>query len=206
MADLVYTDITWTIIIKDMWRKQRANTWSVAFGGAGKTYPDSGLPLGATVAGALKQLGMGRFADVELLNATKDGYIYMFDQILFTIRKFQTAAHTPTGTAAGQVFTGSSLATHVHDLKVMGGAGTIDEPIGVEGTDTLAKDAATDRTIVGANYATKGGVVPITAGTPAGTNAASALTIALVAAGVLTEVPNEHTAAATVIRLRAIGV
>jgi len=40
----------------------------------------------------LKQLGMGRFADVELLNATKDGYIYMFDQILFTIRKFQVAA------------------------------------------------------------------------------------------------------------------
>jgi len=116
MADLVYTDITWTIIIKDMWRKQRANTWSVAFGGAGKTYPDNGLPLGATVAGALKQLGMGRFADVELLNTTKDGYIYMFDQILFTIRKFQ------------------------------------------------------------------------------------------VAAGVLTEVPNEHIAAATVIRLRAIGV
>ena len=55
-------------------------------------------------------------------------------------------------------------------------AGGIDEPIGVEGATTLAKDAATDRTIAGADSATKGGVIPITAGTPAGSVAAPAFT------------------------------
>ena len=367
MADLAYTDLTWTMIIKDMWRKQRVNTWSLAYGGAGATYPANGIPLGATVAGALKRLGMGRFADVELLNATKDGYVYMFDQTLFTIRKFQTAQHTPTGTAAGQVFTGTPTvptfggAGYVESLSwqnikgadadvagsmttdqaagptnddiidtyaaIAAGAwtytenGEIDVPRNVavclyndsggarnmeEGaftatiTGTFRGAAQTsvvtetftagNKAIANTKYRWKYGAKPfdhittvvvtgltvnqngikigigigrllgmpmntvaevvadfvkvLKAGadlvptaysttnktldlgaiadnddfdiqfvaasmssyTPAGTNAASALTIALVAAGVLTEVPNGHTAAATVVRLRAVGI
>lgn len=53
-----------------------------------------------------------------------------------------------------------AIAAHAHDLLVKGSAPAgIDEPIGVEGTDTLAKNAATDRTIAGAASDTKGGVI-----------------------------------------------
>ncbi len=97
---------------------------------------------------------------------TKGGYVFEYDYTNKKVIAYNgPIAHT-------HVFTGSALATHAHDIKVKGAAaGGIDEPIGVEGTDTLAKDAATDRTILGADSATKGGVIAITAGTPAGTNA-----------------------------------
>lgn len=69
-------------------------------------------------------------------------------------------------------FTGSALGTHAHDIKVIGGI-TADEDVGILASGpTLGKLAATDRTIVGADSATKGGVVAITGGTPAGTNSA----------------------------------
>ncbi len=116
MADLAYTNVTISFLLKDMWRKQRANTVQISYGNGALTYPTNGVPLGATVAGALKRLGMGRWCDLELLQVPKDGYLYLFDQTLFTLRKFQTASHTPTGTAAGQVFTGDALATHQHNL------------------------------------------------------------------------------------------
>ena len=51
----------------------------------------------------------------------------------------------------------AAAAVHTHDLTYIGGI-TITEPVAIEGGDKLGKNAATNRTIVGADFATKGGV------------------------------------------------
>lgn len=70
----------------------------------------------------------------------------------------------------GGTFTGSALGSHTHDLLIKGGqAGSTTNDVAVYGSlDTLGKEQASDATIVGADSATKGGVVAVTAGTPAG--------------------------------------
>lgn len=50
------------------------------------------------------------------------------------------------------------LVDHTHDLKFIGGI-TATEAVAIQGGDTLGKNAATNRTIAGADSATKGGVV-----------------------------------------------
>lgn len=61
-------------------------------------------------------------------------------------------------------YASGGVAAHSHDLLVKGAAAAgIDEPVGVEGGTSLAKDAATDRTITGADSATLGGVLANTA-------------------------------------------
>lgn len=69
-------------------------------------------------------------------------------------------------------FAGTALATHTHDLKIIAGqaaAGT--DAVSVKGTAPiiLGKESATDKTVSGAASAASGGVVAVTAGTPAGT-------------------------------------
>jgi len=51
---------------------------------------------------------------------------------------------------------------HTHNLTYIGGI-TASEAVAIDGGDTLGKNAATDRTIVGADSATKGGVVAVAA-------------------------------------------
>lgn len=120
-------------------------------------YPANGIPLPV-----LGQFGMNKAIKFMELKAAGSGYEFKYDKARHTLRIYCSGA---SGT-----FTFDALAAHTHDLKVKGlGAGSIDEPIGVEGGDTLAKDAATDRTIAGANSATKGGVVAASAGTPSAT-------------------------------------
>lgn len=139
------------------------------------------------------------------------GFEYEFDKVNNKILIRSSAAATPagtnstsavTGTAAGQVFTGAALAghthtfagdalaTHTHDMRIMGGQGAAgtDAVTAPDATDILGKQEAGDAAILGADSATKGGVVAAgagtpagtnssdSAGTPAGTNAASALT------------------------------
>jgi hypothetical protein len=139
-------------------------------------------------------------------NAASGGYHVIWDSVNNKLVVYRSAGATPAGTVAAPVFTGSALATHAHDVLVKGSAsGGIDEPIGVEGADTLAKDAATDRTITGAASATKGGVIANSAGTPAGTNSAPAFTGTAIAAAALVEVSNGVNLAAITVRLRGSG-
>jgi hypothetical protein len=96
-------------------------------------------------------------------------------EIIFHVVKNGGTSSQPTfsGSAlAGHshTFTGSALATHAHDLKIIGGqaaAGTA--ALAWYATDILGKEAVDDKTILGADSATKGGVVALSAGTPAGT-------------------------------------
>jgi hypothetical protein len=72
-------------------------------------------------------------------------------------------------------FTGSALATHSHDLKVIGGqAASTTNNIANYATAILGKEEAGDVTYLGADAATNGGVLAKTAGTPAGTIAFAA--------------------------------
>lgn len=165
---------------------------TVVFGDGAKKYPALGVPMPAD-----RQL-FGMLREVYAIPPViKGGLVYVYEPgATDKVRIYQTAGFTPAGTVAAPVFTGNALALHNHDLKVMGGAAAgIDEPVGVEGGDTLAKDAATDRTISGADSATKGGVVGAGAGTPAGTNSAPAFTGTAVAAGALAELGNVVVAA-----------
>lgn len=93
---------------------------------------------GASLTPAM--LGLDRISHLEA--KPKSGYIFEW---------------IPT-TNKLMVYKSAAIATHVHDVKLIGGI-TATEPVAVQGGDTLGKNAATDRTIAGANSATKGGIV-----------------------------------------------
>lgn len=191
MADLVAANVTITVQAGDPHNPRiegvrRKSVVKIAFGDGALTYPTNGVPLPT-----FEKFGLTRnIADLVLLDANDGvGIVWKYDRENHKLRGWRSAGFTPAGTVAAPVFTGDALAAHTHDLTVIGGAaGGIDEPLGVEGGDTLAKDAATDRTIAGADSATKGGVVAVTAGTPAGTNSAPAFTGTAVAAASLLEI------------------
>lgn len=82
----------------------------------------------------------------------------------------QFSALTASGTITAATFTGSALGTHAHDLLIKGGqAASTTNDLAHYATDILGKEAATDATIAGSASATKGGVIAVSAGTPAGT-------------------------------------
>lgn len=67
-------------------------------------------------------------------------------------------------------FSGTALGSHTHDLKIIGAqAASTTNDIAYYATDILGKEQATDATIAGSASTTKGGVVAVTGGTPAGT-------------------------------------
>lgn len=144
MADIAAGDVTYTILSEERsggTRNKRKNLVQLAFGNNVLTYPTGGVPLTKGKLGCPTQVD--RFVVVDQ-GANAKGYKFEFDR---------------TNTKLLVLVSGAVVA-HTHDIKVIGGAPTgIDEPLGVEGGDTLAKDAATDRTIAGSASATKGGVV-----------------------------------------------
>lgn len=183
MADLTATDVTVAIVKRSSVQGMRLAIVDITFGNGAKTVPAGGVPMPA-----VKKFGVHREIYMMSLQLPLNGYVYKYDRTNHKLAMYQAGAATPTGTVSAPVFTGSALAAHNHNLLVKGSAAAgIDEALGVEGTDTLAKDAATDRTIVGADSATKGGVVGITGGTPAGTNSAPTFTGAAIAAAALAE-------------------
>lgn len=183
MTAIASTDVTVTLSTRMRIGRELQVTGTLVFGTGALTYPSGGVPLPAKAT----YFRLNSINRMHLLGGEGIGYVYKYDKTNHKIRMYQTATLTPAGTVAAPAFTGSALGTHTHDIKIIGGISTIDEPVGVEGTDTLGKDAATDRTIAGSASATKGGVVAITAGTPAGTNSAPAFTGAATTAAALAE-------------------
>lgn len=181
MADIAQKDVVVTQTSDDEdYSGQRYNRMlpKIAFGDGALTYPTYGIPLPD-----ISQFRLKRNIKRLSIQQPLDGYEYRYDP---TVRTANPVA--PYGTirifqanGAGTI-TFSALATHVHDLRVIGGI-TADEALGVLASGpTLGKLAATNRVIAGANQATLGGVVPVSAGTPAGTGT--------IAAGPLTELGN----------------
>ena len=159
MADLGPTDITVNLTQQDqefLGMAQKVSFPSISFGGAGKTYGSAnGIPMPAMGAFGMKK-GIKRV----FISQPGNGYFYVWDRANHKLRIFQAA----------------------NDLKFIGGI-TATEPVAIDGGDTLGKNAATDRTILAANAATKGGVIP----------------------GPLVEVPATHAPAATVLYLEVVG-
>lgn len=196
MADLAVGDVTVNLVMQDRTRKRRMNDITIAFGDGSKTYPTNGVPLPTS----MRSYGLSRAIERFFLQQpASGGIVYTYDPTNHTIRMWRSAGFTPSGTVAAPVFTGSALASHDHNLKFIGGIAET-EAVMIAGGDTLGKNAATDRTIAGADSATKGGVVGITAGTPAGTNSAPAFTGAAVAAAALAE----FSGAVTAVTLKAM--
>lgn len=84
-----------------------------------------------------------------------------------------------------------ALAAHTHDLKIMGGqAPSTTNDVAYYATDILGKEQTVDKTIAGADSATKGGVVAVSAGSAAAS----------------TEVTNSTNLAGVTFNFRAIGI
>lgn len=163
MGALAATDVTVAIQNRaKIERLGRMTRLTISLGDGSKTVPSGGVPLPAKSA-----FGMARdnIFSMDLPRVTAGGLLIDYDRTNHKLRFWQAAGFTP----AGQV------AAHTHDLKLIGGI-TATEPLAVQGGDTLGKNAATDRTIAGADAATKGGVVGLAAGSPAftGTTVAAA--------------------------------
>lgn len=140
MADLAAVNVTVNLVPQDQefMGKKRVSFPVIAFGNGVLTYPANGVPLPAMGAFGMKK----EIKRVFIEGQPGDGFIYKYDRAHHTIRIYQSAA----------------LVTHTHDLKYIGGIAET-EAVMIAGGDTLGKNAATDRTIAGADSATKGGVV-----------------------------------------------
>ena len=203
MADIAVKDVVVTQTSNDEdYSGQRINRMfpKIAFGDGSMTYPTYGIPVPD-----ISQFRLKQFIKRLYIQQPPDGYEYRYDPTVRTanpvapygtIRIFQGNG----GTVSGATFTGTPLAAHTHDLLVKGGI-TADEALGVLSSGpTLGKAAAVDRTVAGASVATKGGVVGVSAGTPAGSLSG---TIAITS-GPLTELGNVALVA-TELKLEILG-
>lgn len=157
--DLTAADVTVTLSLQEMDYSAQGRVRSfpmLTFGGAGKTYGSgNGIPMPD-----IKKFGMKKEIKRVYIEKPANGYGYHFDRVNHKLRILQAA----------------------NDLKFIGGI-TATEPVAIDGGDTLGKNAATNRTILAADSATKGGVIP----------------------GPLVEVPATHAPAATVLYLEVVG-
>lgn len=137
----------------------------VVFGNGALTYPANGVPMPAATS-----FGMYRNLDtLSILDQSNaDGIVWKWDYANKKLRGYYSAA-TTTGAA---VFSGSALAAHGHvlhlnDADVGDGATTRVNA----GTNLLGANTGADLEIASVPDATgAGGIIQITAGTPAGTN------------------------------------
>lgn len=141
MADLAAINVTLTRLVKHRVGLLKQRIHQVAFGDGALLYPSGGVPLPA-----LSYFELDHVDFFTLREVTMNGLIYRYDKANHKVRIFQTG----------------SVPAHTHDVKLIGGI-TATEAVAVQGGDTLGKNAATDRTIAGANSATKGGVVALAA-------------------------------------------
>lgn len=137
MADIASTDVTYALLKQ---RKEDSSNkvinLTAAFGNASLTYPSGGIPLDKNKMGVPNEV-------VSLVidsPASGDGLIYKYDKANNKVRIYYSA-------------------NHAHNLLIKGGtavAGT--DAVNVK-TAILGKESATDATVLGADSATKGGVI-----------------------------------------------
>lgn len=131
------------------------------------------------------------------------GRVFVYDKPNAKVIAYQSAGFTPAGTVAAPVFTGDALAAHRHVLHFETSAAAN----AVTAAANQLRTAAAAFDVAGvANSAGEGGVVDVSAGTPAGTNDAPAFTGTAVAAAGLLEVANGTSLSTTVTYFTAVGV
>ena len=206
MANYAVTDLTFTPIRvwRDGGTRAFRRVYGTILIPAGAlTYPTGGVPIsgitnpatGAVVAAtALACPGLGFVSELlglqVLANGNAagldDGYIPFFDSGVQAEGTAPTSAHKlrlmrqapSTGTVAAPTFTGSALAAHSHTLHLNDAdqADAANNRVNAA-TGKLGCNTGGDIEIAGvASAAGVGGIIDITAGTPAGTNSAPAFT------------------------------
>lgn len=152
MANIVAADVTYTLIKKRVYRSRKHNLIKLVFGDGALTYPAGGIPL--------SKGNLGCPNDVESLSIVDQGtsgYKFSYDRTNNKLVVTQNAAHA-------------------HNLLIKGGqAAASTAATAYYATDIFGKEAATDKTILGVDSATKGGVI---ASTSLANSEASAVAIA----------------------------
>lgn len=140
MADIAAGDVTYTMKNqRKMSDSRNLNRFLLSFGDGALTYPAGGIPI------TKGKLGCPSIIEsLVIVDKGTSGYSFMYDQSAEKLVMFQAPAQT-----------------HTHDIKAIGGL-TSSEPLLLDASQVFGKNAATNRTIVGANSATTGGVVSTT--------------------------------------------
>ena len=203
MADLAIGDVT--VVVQDRVREDRKHRVlaKITFGDGALTYPSGGVPVPT-----YEKFGMYRTLDYLIISDGNDasGYTWKYDKENKKLRAWQSAGFTPAGTNSAPTFTGSALAVHGHTLH-LNNADVLDGTTTTvnAGTDLLGANTGSDIAVTTvADTTGRGGIVSITAGTPAGTVAAPTFTGTAVAAGVMAELGNVAVAAQT-LYVEAVG-
>jgi len=173
------------------------NTGQLAFD---SSYLSGGEPLSA------RKLGLHQVKSMEI--SPVDGYVFSYDYTNAAVLVYRASGFTPAGTLSTPTFTGSEMAMHTHSLflsnaDVVDGATTRVNA----GQDLLGANTGDDLLIAGVpDGNSHGGIIQITAGTPAGTVSAPTFTGSAVAAGPLVEVTNgTNLSGLAGVRFRVIG-
>ena len=145
------------------------------------SYPTGGEAISADEVG-LVQIFSAEVIGQSLVAGTAPtaAYLFQWDYKNLKLQAFTSAAS-------------GALATHTHDLRIIGGqaaAGT-DTVQGAVGDLIFGKEEAVNAVIAGADQATKGGVVPASAGS--------------VAAAAFSELANATDLSTIILRMRFVG-
>lgn len=120
----------------------------------------------------------------------KSGYVFAYDSDNAKILAYNSAGFTPAGTNSAPTFTGSALAAHGHVLHLNDADQADDAATRVNAsTNKLGANSGSDISIASvANTSGVGGIVQISAGTPAGSVSAPTFTGTAVAEAALNQV------------------
>lgn len=141
MADIAAADVAYTLqggtASANPADPRFRGVFKVVFGNGSLTYPSGGVPLTKAKLGCPTNLQQLTLLD----NMSSDGLIYKYDRTNAKIRIYKPRA------------------AHAHDVLIIGGqAAASTAAVAYYATDILGKEAATNKTILGADSATKGGV------------------------------------------------
>ena len=142
MADIAAGDVTY--VIKNTRKlngnpSRKMNRIQITVGNGTLTYPAGGITL------TIGKMGCPVIVEsMAVVDIGTSGYGFRYDQSAKKLVMLEAPAQT-----------------HTHDIKALGGL-TSSEPLLLDASGVFGKNAATNRTIVGANSATTGGVVSAT--------------------------------------------
>jgi hypothetical protein len=162
------------------------------------SYPTAGEVINPKDVGLSSIYGIGVLGVSNVDGTAKtSGYVFTWDFKNGKLQAFGSAGFTPAGTAT---FTGTALAAHGHVLhfQTSAAANAVTAAANALRTPAAAFDVASV-----ANNSGEGGIVQISAGTPAGTVAFSGTAVA---AAALAEAANATDLSTYVVRIRAVGI
>jgi hypothetical protein len=168
------------------------------------SYPTGGEVISAKDVGLSTLYGITPIGVSSVAGTTKaTAYYFQWDYKLGKLQAFASGAATPAGTISAPTFTGSALAAHRHVLHFQTSAAA--NAVTAAANQLRTPAAAFDVAGV-ADSAGEGGIVDVSAGTPAGTVSAPTFTGTAIAAAALAEAANATNLSTFVVRVRAVGV